>query len=71
VPRAAQHLLLGRRRLHRVDPGQRPAGGRVPDRVEPLNATPLTCAGVTTSLTRRRLDRSWLPSIRPWLPTPR
>ena len=47
--RAAEHRLLGRRRLRRVRHRRTPDFVvRVPDGVDPLDAAPLTCAGVTT-----------------------
>ena len=48
VPEPAQHRLLGGRRLRRVRRRRRRVRRPVPDGIDPLDAAPLTCAGVTT-----------------------
>ena len=49
MPAPAQHRLLGRRRLRRVRASPTPrSSASVPAGIDPLDAAPLTCAGVTT-----------------------
>ena len=48
LPRAAEHGLLDRRRLRRVRQGERPVRREGAGGVSPVDAAPLTCAGVTT-----------------------